>query len=226
VNRTAQQECQPVPELKVARSSTLYLEPADAGQTLDIRPVRLLLVPALREVQNDDGAAGPQYSSAVLQVTRYDFRTSGKEIRKRVDRQDQVEATRRVTAEIASVALLEIDVPQIPATTPRLLERSRGHVDASDRTDMRRESALDATDAAADIEDCRGAPQQIPFDQPGHDLARGAIENLGGAKRIECDRGLRRESDRAVELAPDCVNPVPRANVDQPAIRQGCHLAK
>ncbi len=96
----------------------------------------------------------------------------------------------------------------------------------SDRADLRRQSALDAPDAATDVEHGRIRSQQTPFGQTAHDLAGRAVQNIGGAEGIERNRGFRRDSYCPVELAADCGNPiaVPGGDAHQPVVTESRDL--
>ena len=93
---------------------------------------------------------------------------------------------------------------------------------------VRRQKGLEASNAATDIQHSRIGPQQSPFGQAGYDLGRGTVQNIGGAERIERNRGFRRDSHCPVELLTDRSNGIAIIGRDahQPLFSQADYLGE
>ena len=216
MSRKGEQESQPVPQSKIAGSGASNGKPIERGQLLDIAPVG-----SRRRDRRNSGSQGSRPAEAP-------GRRLANVVRRSRDRR-RTDTGNELIASIRSNDRSRNAVRSRPLHCWKLtFARSRHRRRASSIMRWETSMAVIVPTSGARASSMRPIPQpmsstvsiqpqQSPLGQTRHDLSRGAVENFGGAERIERDRGFRRDSDCPIELLADRSNRSPS--------RKGCSPA-
>ena len=91
-----------------------------------------LQIAAVGIIKDQKRAIQVQQLGGFGDMARRDRRIGGDQIRKAVDREDQIEALSLECREIGAIAHREIDIGEVGATRTRFADHNRRHIDAGD----------------------------------------------------------------------------------------------